>query len=136
MKGKEQAQLHRDADRAMKRQSKYSLLLKTVTGKCPICGKEVVLQKSLLQSRYLALREIYQDFSLCRTCLRFICEACYLVDDGEGNGISICSECAAKQGVTGLTLEQAEKAWPELERRMKERYKIQDRGRLERERPE
>jgi hypothetical protein len=38
-----------------------------------------------------------------------------LIDDGNGNGIGLCTACAKERGRTGLTNSQFELAWPRLQ---------------------
>jgi hypothetical protein len=68
------------------------------------------------------LSKLRVHYNFCEGCGRWVCEDCYLVYDKDGNnGISACADCAKKRGVTGLTNKQFDEAWPEIERRRREK---------------
>jgi hypothetical protein len=105
----------RPSNEAIERQSEYEGASKTFTARCGVCGKPKMLKKPLFCSRTQALGKLRQMFNFCDTCNRWVCEDCFLIDDGNGNSIGLCTDCAKQRGITGLNSSQFELAWPRLE---------------------
>lgn len=106
---------------AIERQTTYDHQSKSFVIRCAICNERKIQKKQWLRSSAATLRELRQLFNFCRPCKRWVCEDCFLVDDGNGDGIGICIECAIEQGITGMTAAQFEEAWPELQHHINER---------------
>jgi len=106
---------------AMERQTEFDQGTKTYTAYCSICGKKISLKKGLFLLHSNTIHKISQNFDYCRTCGRWVCEDCFFIDDGNGNGIGMCSACAKEQGIPGLTAIQFEEAWPQLQKRRQTR---------------
>jgi hypothetical protein len=105
----------RPSNEAMERQTEYDKARKTYTSRCAVCGKPKSLKKGLFLSHVAAIQKLRLKFNFCDTCGKWVCEDCFLIDDGNGNGIGICTACAKERGITGLTPAQFEQAWPRLQ---------------------
>jgi hypothetical protein len=116
-------------DRAFDRQTTYDPARKTYTAKCAVCGRAHTQKKRLFRGKRGSVAELRIRFNYCQTCGRWICNDCYLVDDGNGDPIAICTDCAKERGVTGVTNAQFDALWPEIERRRRERYAAKNRQR-------
>ena len=99
-------------------QVEYNPAARTYTARCGVCGKIQTLKKTLFFSRDRTLEKLRMPFNFCETCGKWVCEDCYLIDDGNGNGIGICTACAKERGRTGLTSAQLDEAWPDLQKRI------------------
>jgi hypothetical protein len=111
---KEKAAIH-PSNEAMERQTEYDKATKTYTSRCGVCGKAKSLKKGLLLSHFSAIQKLRLNFNFFDTCGKWVCGDCFLIDDGNGNGIGICTACAEERGITGLTGAQFEEAWPRIE---------------------
>jgi hypothetical protein len=109
-------------DQAFDRQTTYDSDSKSYTAKCAVCGKAHTQKKRLFSGKRGSLAKIRLHFNYCQTCGRWICNDCYLVDDGNANCIGICTDCAKDRGITGVTNAQFDALWPEIDRRRRERY--------------
>jgi len=103
---------------AFERQTEYEAEGKIYTAKCAVCGKAKTEKKPWYRSHDTAKVRLRLKFFFCETCGKWVCEDCFYIDDGKGNGIGICIPCATERGKTGLTLAQFEEAWPELQKRI------------------
>jgi hypothetical protein len=111
------------SNEAMERQTEYDKAAKTYASRCGVCGKTIQLKKRLFQSHYAAIQKQRLNFNFCDTCGRWVCGDCFLIDDGNGKGIGICTDCAKERGITGLIGAQFEKAWPRIQSSLLARYK-------------
>ena len=105
------------SDETSNRQSEYDPDSKTYTAWCAICGKVKSQEKPFFDPHLKTIAGLQQSFFYCDTCGRWVCEDCYLINDGIGNGIGMCIECAEERGIKGLTITQFEKAWPHIRNR-------------------
>jgi hypothetical protein len=99
--------------RIFEQEIEYDNSTRTFSARCAICGKMKAQKKHWFRSRDKTIQLLRFGFNFCETCNRWICEDCFLIDDGAG-AIGICAECADEQGITGYTNAQFEAAWPEL----------------------
>jgi transcription elongation factor Elf1 len=116
------------SNEAMERQTEYDKASKTYTARCGVCGKAKSLKKGLFQSLFSAIQKLRLKFNFCDTCGKWVCEDCFLIDDGNGNGIGICTVCAKKHGITGLTGAQFEEAWPRIQSSLVARFRAAKRA--------
>lgn len=116
---------------AFDKQTSYEPDKKTYSLRCGVCGEAVSEKRRLLRSRDSTLAKLRLNYNFCDTCNRWVCGDCYLVDDGNGNGIGICTACATERGITGLTNAQFNEAWPDIQRRQNERREKSEKKRLE-----
>jgi hypothetical protein len=103
---------------AFEQQTEYKAEGKTYTARCAICGRDKTEKKPWYRSHDETRDKLRLKFFFCETCGKWVCEDCFYIDDGKGNGIGICTTCAKERGRTGLTLAQFEEAWPELQKRI------------------
>jgi hypothetical protein len=113
LKHKKASPLMRPSHRIFEREIEYDNETRTFSARCAICGKTETKKKRWFRSRDGTIRLLRLEFDFCETCNRWVCEDCFLIDDGVG-AIGICAECADTQGITGYTNAQFEAAWPEL----------------------
>ncbi|MDR1464290.1 MAG: hypothetical protein LBJ11_03175 [Oscillospiraceae bacterium] len=111
----------RPSDVAIEKQTEYDPGSKIYTTHCGVCGKPRSQHKDWYRSRFKTFRKLRLQFNFCDTCNRWICEDCFFLDDGNGNSIGICTECAEKQGIKGLTQAGFEEKWPEIKKRIWEK---------------
>jgi hypothetical protein len=112
----------RPSDAAIKKQTEYDPASKIYTAHCGVCGKARSQKKEWYRSRAKTLRALRFQFNFCDTCEKWVCEDCFLLDDGNGNSIGICTACAKEQGITGLTDAEFEEKWPEIKKRIWARH--------------
>jgi hypothetical protein len=125
----------RPSDIAIERQTEYDRAAKTYTSRCGVCGKAISLKKGLFRSHYAAIQKQRLNFAFCDSCGKWVCEDCFLIDDGNGNGIGICTACAKERGITGLTSAQFEEAWPRIQSVFRARIKAARRAMTPKEAP-
>jgi hypothetical protein len=101
----------------MEQQTEIDRKRKTLTARCAVCHKAKTQKKGLFRSLSVAMLKLSLNFNYCRFCKKWVCEDCFLIDDGNGNAIGICTTCAKGKGVTGLTIVQFEEAWPHIKAR-------------------
>jgi hypothetical protein len=116
LKGKKTEPPLRPSHRIFERQTRHDPAAHIFTARCGICGKEKSLRKYWFRGRDETIRRLRRRFAFCNSCKRWVCEDCFLIDDGTG-AIGICTECAKRQGITGYTEAQFEEAWPEIKKR-------------------
>ena len=116
MNGKELTQRMRPSQQAFEQQTRYDSATKTFTARCAVCGQAKKLRQTWLRGRVKTLLNLRQELLFCDSCGKWVCEDCFLIDDGKGNGIGICTACALAQGISGLTSTQFEDAWPDIQR--------------------
>jgi hypothetical protein len=109
----------RPSQQAMDAQTSYDQASKTYTAKCAVCGKAHRKVKKWYRSRDATKAKLRLHFNFCGECGRWVCEDCYLVHDGVGNGIGVCRKCGEKQGIKGLTMDEALRANPEMMEKFK-----------------
>jgi hypothetical protein len=109
------------SDLAIERQTTYDPAANTFAVCCGVCRKVKIIKKMWYRSRDGTMRILRREFNFCGYCNRWVCEDCFIVDDGTG-GVAICTECAKEQGITGYTNAQFKAAWPEIKRRRRENY--------------
>jgi hypothetical protein len=97
----------------------YDRESKTYSARCGVCGKVHTQKKAWFRSRSATILKLRFKFAFCDTCGKWICGDCFLIDDGKGNGIGICSACAKERGRIGLTSAQFVDAWPALQARIR-----------------
>ncbi|MDR0916395.1 MAG: hypothetical protein LBN02_04310 [Oscillospiraceae bacterium] len=118
-------------DTAFAKQTELDEPNMTYIARCAVCGKSRTIKKKLFCSNDKTLSELRLRFNYCQTCGRWICNDCYLVDDGNGNAMAICPDCAKERGITGVTNAQFDALWPEIRRRRRERNNARERPRSE-----
>ena len=96
----------RPYDKAWEKQMEYDPAGKTFKARCAICGKEKTQKKGWFARHERTVLLLRYEFAYCDTCNRWVCEDCFLIDDGNGNSIGICTDCAKEKGIAGLTEEQ------------------------------
>jgi hypothetical protein len=104
----------RPSDEAIERQSEYDPVTKTFIARCGVCGKTQTLKKPLFCIRSAAIGKVRLMFNFCDTCNKWVCEDCFLTDDGNGSDMGLFTVCAQERGKTGLTSSPFELAWPRL----------------------
>jgi hypothetical protein len=122
LKNEKEIPCQRPSDAAIRKQTQYDPVSKIYTARCAACGKARSQKKEWYRSRAKTLRALRFQFYFCDTCDKWVCEDCFLLDDGNGNSIGICTVCAQEQGITGLTDAQFEEKWPEIKKRMWARH--------------
>lgn len=121
MSGKKPTPPMRPSQQAFERQIQYDSAAKAFTAHCAVCGKVKKQRKTWPHSREKTIMNLRRELSFCDTCGKWVCEDCFLIDDGKGNCIGICTACASERGMTGLTSAQFEEAWPDIQRPIRER---------------
>lgn len=121
MNGKKLMPPMRPSQRAFEQQTRYDSATQTFTFNCAVCGQAKKQRETWLHGRDKALLNLRRELLFCDSCGKWVCEDCFLIDDGEGNGIGICTACALAQGISGLTSAQFEGAWPDILRPIQKR---------------
>ena len=115
-------------DEVLKQQTVLNPAAKTYTARCSVCGKAFSRKKRLFHSQAAEMEKLRMNFNFCRTCCKWVCEDCFYIDDGNGNSIGLCSACAGKKGLSGLTAVQFEDAWPQIQKLRQTRYMVMKRA--------
>ena len=121
MSDEQTAVLFRSSENGIEKQTDYDPASKTYTTCCAVCGKAKSQKKWFFRSRSAAMRKLCLEFNFCDNCGKWVCEDCFLVDDGNGSLLGICTACAKKRGISGLTSAQLEEAWPDIRRKIRAR---------------
>lgn len=121
MNGKELTPPMRPSQQAFEQQTRYDSATKTFTVYCAVCGQAKKQRETWLRGCDKTLLNLRRELLFCDSCGKWVCEDCFLIDDGKGNGIGICTACALAQGISGLTSTQFEEAWPDIQRPIQKR---------------
>ena len=108
---------------AWERQMEYDPAAKTYTAKCGVCGKAFSEKKVWYRTKNATALKLRFHLAYCDKCGKWVCGDCFLIDDGNGNGIGICTICAKERGRTGLTSAQFDEAWPGIQSKIWARHK-------------
>ncbi|MGJ4848976.1 hypothetical protein ACH6CV_01860 [Bacillota bacterium Meth-B3] len=111
----------RPSQQAFERQIQYDSSTQTFTAHCAVCGQAKQQRERWFHSRDKTILNLRRKLLFCGICGKWACEDCFLIDDGKGNGIGICTACASAQGMTGLTSAQFEEAWPDIQHPIRKR---------------
>jgi hypothetical protein len=114
----------RPTNEALERQVEYDLGSKTCTAHCGVCGKTKSQKKRFFLALSTAIGKLRMQFNFCETCGKWVCEDCFLIDDGNGNSIGICASCAKEQSIKGLTSDELVEAWPKIQCRIQRRNAV------------
>ncbi|OQB52643.1 MAG: hypothetical protein BWX97_01187 [Firmicutes bacterium ADurb.Bin146] len=109
------------SQQAFEQQTRYDSATQTFTAHCAVCGQEKKQRATWLRSRKKTLLNLRWELLFCSSCGKWVCEDCFFIDDGKGNGIGICTACALAQGISGLTSAQFEEAWLDIQRPIQKR---------------
>ena len=115
------AVLFRSSENGIENQTEYDPESKTYTACCAVCGKAKSQKKRFFRTGAAAMRKLRMEFNFCDACGMWVCEDCFLLDDGNGSLIGICASCGKKQGISGLNSAQLEEAWPDIRRKIRAR---------------
>ena len=121
MNGKELTPPMRPSQQAFEQQTRYNSDTQTFTAHCAVCGRAKKQRETWLRGRDKTLMNLRRELLFCDSCGKWVCDDCFLIDDGKGNGIGICTACALAQGISGLTSAQFEDAWPDIQRPIQKR---------------
>lgn len=121
MNGKELTPPMRPSQQALEQQTRYDSATQTFTAHCAVCGRAKKQRKTWLRGRSKTLLNLRRELLFCDSCGKWVCEDCFLIDDGKGNGIGICTACSLAQGLSGLTSAQFEEAWLDIQRPIQKR---------------
>ena len=121
MRNEQAAVLFRSSENGIEKQTDHDPASKTYIARCAVCGKAKSHKKRFFRSRPAAMRQLSLKFNFCDNCGKWVCEDCFFVDDGNGSLLGICTVCAKKQGISGLTSAQLEEAWPDIRRKIRAR---------------
>jgi hypothetical protein len=107
------------SDLALEEQLTHDALHHIYTIRCGICQKAKSRKKFWFRSHNGTVCHLRREFNFCNACATWVCEDCFLVDDGMG-AIGICTSCAKKKGINGYTNEQLKTVMPERQRKYRE----------------
>jgi hypothetical protein len=67
---------------AFDEQMGYDKAAKTYTARCAVCGKAISVKKAWYRSKDATIEKLRLNFSCCDKCGKWVCENCFLIDDG------------------------------------------------------